>query len=177
MKKFFVAVAGTALILLAFREPNVHRSSLVQDSAGMALQQKIKAIPFHEEMTVNLADLGQSVPNLCTGETMQFVGGTLHTTVTGVVNGNNSFIIFTFNGQNTLVEAPDGTIYRGNGVQSFKEKFSLTGESRTFTYNSIFVFTTAGGHNNLIFEFRYHITVNANGEVTIEYLETSAECQ
>lgn len=110
-----------------------------------------------------------------TGEWVSFTGN-LHVLFHTTVDENGGFhAIAHFQPQGVNgVGSITGDIYQGTGV-SRETLNGLVGES--FTYIDNFRLIGEGTGNNYLLHETFHITVNANGEVTADVLNYSVECK
>jgi hypothetical protein len=111
------------------------------------------------------------------GET---VAGTidLHGLISDRINGNNVSGKFHFQPQGgDLVGAVTGDKYQPTGVTQGTFKGSLQNGQYTETFvNNFRIIGPAPGNNFLVHEV-FHITINANGDVTVEHDNFSEECK
>jgi hypothetical protein len=138
------------------------------------LEAKIAAIPFNEQISIPLSG---TIANNCTGQRMDVVSGTIHTVIRGVVNDNRMSFGYTSNAQNVTLVAADGAVYHGNGVYTGSFNGSLNGTSFTVKEEIRFLLATAGKGNNTGAKISFHLTVNANGEVTAEVEDVTLFCR
>lgn len=112
--------------------------------------------------------------NPCGGEDIQFVG-TEHQQLHITINGNSANVRQRVNDQSvTGVGLTTGTKYNRTGMT--KDNFTVhVGEQETFV-NS-FKVIGQGPDNNLLVQEVFHITINANGEVTVLFDKFTAVCK
>ena len=92
----------------------------------------------------------------------------LHTLVTATVNGNNVSGKFHFQPQGgDLVGSVTGDKYRPTGVTQDHFKGSLQNGQFTETFVNNFRIIGQGSGNNFLVHEVFHITINANGDVTV----------
>jgi hypothetical protein len=108
---------------------------------------------------------------------MDVVSGTVHIVIRGVVNDNQVSFGFTSNFQNVTLVAANGAVYNGNGVYTSSFNGSLDGPSATYNEEIRFLLATAGKGNNTGAKISFHVTVNANGEVTVDVGEIDLFCR
>ena len=164
MKKVLLATIMAAVMLTAF----TYKSAVTPTHRlrGFALAKPSGAVPFHQQMNIDLAANGYYIINGCTCEYIQITNGILHTDYHGVINGNRISVSYHDNAQHLVAVGPDGTEYRGNGVDNYSFNGSLVNGAYNTTSTTSVVLTTAGRKNNGVFRFDTHITINAKGEVT-----------
>lgn len=103
------------------------------------------------------------------------IEGTLHVLITETVNGNNASFKFHFQPQGaTGTGLTTGDTYHATGVT--QEHVTL-GPGLTDTFVNNFRIIGQGPNNNLLIHQTIHITINANGVVTAEVVNTSVECR
>jgi hypothetical protein len=103
------------------------------------------------------------------------LSGTIHAVITAVDNGAGGSMVAThFNPQGvTGVGLVSGRIYHGTGVT--REVFRVgKGETNTFVNN--FRLISAGPGGDVILHEAFHVTVNANGEVTASVDHLNVTC-
>ena len=104
--------------------------------------------------------------------------GDLHTLITFTVNGNNISGKTHFQPQGVSgIGLTTGDKYRGTGVTQDHFKGSLQNGQFTQTFVNNFRIIGQGPGNNFLFHENTHITVNANGEVTVVHDNLSVECK
>ena len=102
----------------------------------------------------------------------------LHTLVTATVNGNNVSGKFHFQPQGgDLVGAVTGDKYRPTGVTQGHFKGSLQNFQYTETFVNNFRIIGQGPGNNFLVHEVFHITINANGDVTVVHDSVSVDCK
>ena len=101
---------------------------------------------------------------------------TEHVVVTSTVNGNN--VSGKFHGSDTGsgTGLTTGDKYQMSGVTNIPFKDSLQNGQFMQTFVSRTKFTGQGPSNNLVFRSTFHVTINANGEVTVVRSESTVEC-
>jgi hypothetical protein len=68
-----------------------------------------------------------------------------------------------------------GDVYRGTGALVEQQNYGLVGETSTWVWRYHLI--GPGKGNNLYMDETFHFTVNANGELTAEVTNWSAECK
>jgi hypothetical protein len=114
--------------------------------------------------------------NPCTQEWVHFTGYALVNTDV-VINGNNVSADLHFNEQGEKgVGLSSGIQYQGVGGQNISFSGSFT--NGFYNYTSVGRITmVAPGGNNLVQSLKQHVTVNANGELTVFRDDYSLSCQ
>jgi hypothetical protein len=101
----------------------------------------------------------------------------LHVLMTSTVNGNTVSGKFHFQPQgSTLVGETTGDLYRATGVTQGTFRGSLTNGQYTETFVNNFRMIGPGPENNILVHETFHVTLNANGDVTVERDRISDEC-
>jgi hypothetical protein len=106
----------------------------------------------------------------CTGETV-LISGTIHFVTQTQADGS---FVGHFNYQNMPgLGLTSGTIYRVSAVDQLRLSAPFPS-----SINSVrsFHLISLGSENNLLITFLFHITVNANGEVTASIDDSHAQC-
>lgn len=117
--------------------------------------------------------------NPCGEEYVHFTGEALITTHY-VINGNKINGEYHYNPQGEKGEGLNsGTVYQGVG--SINETFSgsFTNGMYVYTYKSRLALVTPGQANNFVYSYGFdlHITINANGTITVEKSNGIFACQ
>ena len=110
----------------------------------------------------------------------ELVSGTidLHTLITFTINGNNVSGKTHFQPQGgDLTGSVTGDKYQGTGVTQDHFKGSLQNGQFTTTFVNNFRFIGQGPGNNAVFHENAHVTINANGDVTVIHDNISADCK
>jgi len=107
------------------------------------------------------------------------LSGPLHTLITFTINGNNVSGMAHFQPQGIVVIGETtGDKYQATGVTkdtSFKQSFQNGQASQTFVNN--FRIIGSGPGNNFLLHEETHITINANGTVTVFHDNFSVVCK
>jgi hypothetical protein len=106
------------------------------------------------------------------------VSGPLHTLTTFTINGNNVSGKFHFQPQGISgTGQTTGLKYQATGVtqQSFKGSLQNGQFTATFVYN--FRMIGQGPGNNFLVHENFHITVNANGTLTVLHDNFTVDCK
>lgn len=130
-------------------------------------------------------DVNQTIPwsdfiPCANGGAGEGVSGTidLHLLVTSTVNGNNVSGKFHFQPQGSdLVGSVSGDTYQATGVTQGTFKGSLQNGQFTETDVNNYRLIGHGPGNNLLVHEVSHITVNAGGDVTVEFDRPSVDCK
>jgi hypothetical protein len=177
MKKIFISTAIGCLLFSCQKEAVTNSSKQPSALSSTTTLSTVGAIPFNDQTFIDLATSGMPVTNACTGESLEFIGGTLHIDLHGVVNTNSTSFTFTASGQGLVIEAPDGTIYRGGGTQKFQETDNLTNGSVIVNETGHFEFTSSGSGNIATITANFHLTINANGTTVVTVDNFTLRCK
>ncbi len=102
----------------------------------------------------------------------------LHVLITSTVNRNRASGKFHFQPQgSTLVGETTGDVYRATGVTQGSFSGSLANGQYSETFVNNFRMIGPGPGNNYLVHETFHITINANGDVTVERERISVECK
>jgi hypothetical protein len=114
--------------------------------------------------------------NPCTGEDVDLTyDGTI--SVRGVINNNRVNVTTQYNYQLSGEGQTSGATYVGHISEKFTENGSLNNGQFVFDVVVNANLNTSGGGNNVKETQTFHVTVNANGTVTVGRGESSAICQ
>jgi len=140
------------------------------------------SIPANAEVMINdKTDLNLSVFIPCAasgaGEMLD-VSGPLHTLVSATVNGNNISGYFHFQPQAISgTWESTGTRYRATGVTQQSFKSSLQNGQANLTFVNNFRMIGQGPGNNYLMHENLHITINADGTLTVFHDNFSFDCK
>jgi hypothetical protein len=129
-------------------------------------------IPFAQPVFVPCANNGA-------GEVV-LISGTLHVLIHQTISdAGHGQLKLHFQPQGASgVGLTTGDTYRATGVTQQMETVDLTdGAPATFTFINNFRIIGPRRDNNLLVHQNVHFTVNANGELTAEVINTSVECR
>lgn len=112
------------------------------------------------------------------GEVVDLSGGPLHTVITFTINGNNVSGFFHFQPQGISgTGETTGDKYQGTGVTQESFKSSLENGKANMTFVNNFRIIGQGPGNNFLMHETLHITINADGNVTVSHDNFSVECK
>lgn len=104
--------------------------------------------------------------------------GPLHTLMTFTINGNNVSGFFHFQPQGISgTGETTGDKYQGTGVTQESFKTSLQNGQANMTFVNNFRIIGQGAGNNFLVHETLHITINADGNVTVFHDNFSVECK
>jgi hypothetical protein len=162
----FLSILLFASLNFSFTAPNSDRPLL-------ALKVPPPAISF---TTNEFVDFSAEIPIPC-AEDVVTLEGTLHLLMHITINGNNIIVKTHAQPQGVTGIGISGKKYQATGVTQDIFKGSLVNEQLTFTFINNFRIIGQGPGNNFLVHETFHITVNANGEVTAEVDNSSIECK
>lgn len=112
------------------------------------------------------------------GETLTHISGKLHILITHTENDNRISGTFHFQPQGAKLQDESGRIYSGTGVGKgvFNEPVDDNG-AISFTTVDSFKLIGHGKAPNFLVQMVTHMTVNANGEVTVDLVKESEQCK
>jgi hypothetical protein len=147
-----------------------------------ALAVTLMVLPAHAAVQVNdTTTIGLSVFVPCAaggaGEIVD-LAGPLHTLISLTINGNNVSGYFHFQPQDIAgVGETTGVKYHATGIteQSFKTAFQ-NGQANLTYVNNFRIIGQGPGNNYLVHE-TLHITINANGAVTVLHDNFTVDCK
>ena len=106
------------------------------------------------------------------------LNGNLHTLITLTVNGNNFSAKTHFQPQGMSGEGlTTGDKYQATGVTQDHIKASFTNGQFNGTFVNNFRIIGQGPGNNYLVHENFHVTINANGTVTVVHDNFSSECK
>ena len=111
------------------------------------------------------------------GEIIDVIGP-LHTLVSFTINGNNvsGYVHFQPQGISGTGETT-GAKYNGTGVTQQSFKSSLQTGQANFTFVNNFRLIGQGSGNNYLLHENTHVTINANGTLTVVHDNFSVNCK
>jgi len=129
--------------------------------------------PFREIFTDNYTF---TFFNNCSGEEVEITGTETHE-IFGVINDGK----IRYNSKVTVNQRglglTSGKLYTGHAEDLFSEHISTNGALYVTNTLSKGILATAGGDNNIKFSYSFHVTVDANGNVTVLKGESEFGCQ
>jgi hypothetical protein len=139
-----------------------------------------RQLSAEEKLSTNAADptmlhlsvdvTGLTFHNDCTNEEMVILSGVFF------LNTHQDGTVASTNLHHFVLQATDGTIYRGIWVTTFQVTAPLP-DPGAFNNTYKVILTTSGGGNNSQLTGVFHITQNANGEFTSVIDNFTAGCQ
>ena len=136
----------------------------------------ILSIPARAANTTNVTTpISGFFQDACTGDILSFTG-TVHDVMDTTVNGNTVHFVLHANIHITATGSPSGASYVGNQSINEAENFNLTSPQEEFDVTNILTAISQGSTPNLLFLQTEHLTVNANGTVTVSRIDISSAC-
>ncbi len=155
---FFSSCKKEATNITSKQAPSIAANSTTNSAADTTM------LHFRVDVT------GLTFHNDCTNEDMLIISGVFF------LNTHQDGTVASYNLHDFVLQAADGTIYRGIWAGTFTLIGSESGPGTvTNTYKAIM--TTSGGGNNSLLKGVFHITTNANGEFTVVIDNFTAGCQ
>lgn len=119
---------------------------------------------------------GAVIPNPCTEDYMEVTRGSLQLYLNTVADGAGGFHLNGhLNLQGVQAEGYDGRMYQLNGSASVNANVQPPYPSVVTAVVNINVISQ-GAASNLRLQANIHITVNANGDLTVENIDFTGEC-
>jgi hypothetical protein len=162
MKKIFFLAAIALVTLNSCTKEGIDskETELISSSAGSE-NRAYKWIDTKESFDVHWFNW-----NECTGEMVEF-SGTGHLRVQGSVNKNGYNFNMHYNASNLVgVGQSSGIIYRTTDSFNYHNKGNFNNGQMVWNQTGIIKYTSTGNAPNLFSEDNWHLTINANGEVT-----------
>lgn len=117
------------------------------------------------------------VENPCTGEMIVFtIRAHLLVHTTADANGG-THQVERGHGQRVFGVSDTGTQYVGKIVATTVDQNNVSNPQNAFSELFHFYVVSQGGSDNFFLEFRMHVTVNANGEMTATFTDFGADCR
>jgi hypothetical protein len=114
--------------------------------------------------------IGDTIYDPCTGEIVD-LAGTAHTVLELTLGDNRGSLMFHSNAHESGVGETSGASY--TLLENFSDHIEGSFVNGQFTQTTVarnLRLVTAGGGNNLFeFDDTFHVTVNANGDVSVEF--------
>jgi len=173
MKKFFVFVSIAASIFSACK-----KESLTTGTQARSIDSVPNSAAYVYRSTESVNDESYNW-NPCTGEWIHFTGEALITT-RYVINGNNINGEYHYNPQGEKGEGLNsGTQYQGTGSINEIFKGSFTNGLYVYTHQSRFNLVSPGKASNFVYTYNFdlHLTINANGSISVEKSGGLFACQ
>lgn len=127
-----------------------------------------------EHVTTSL--VGHVWDEIC-GEDVVHITGDLHMLVTATVNDNHVSGNFHLNPQGaTLVGLTSGNEYIGTGMLHESFQGNLVNGAATFTFVNNFILVGTAQSPTYTYQVVAHMTINANGDVTVDLESITDEC-
>jgi hypothetical protein len=162
MKKiFFFAAIALVTLNSCTKEALDSTENELSSSNASSENKAYKWIDQHETFSVQW-----SAWNECTGEMIDF-SGTGHFKIQGSVNKNGYNFNIHYNAANIKgVGQTSGTVYRTMDSFNYHNKGNFNNGQMVWNQTGIIKYTSTGNAPNLYSEDNWHLTINANGEVT-----------
>jgi hypothetical protein len=114
--------------------------------------------------------IADTIDDPCTGEVVDLTG-TAHIVFTMTVNDNRGSLMFHANSIESGVGETTGASYTlpANFSDHIEGSFVNGQFTQTTVIRNLRLITAGGGNNFLTFDDTFHITANANGDVTVEF--------
>lgn len=168
MKKFFIWGSLALLTLTVFGKGAISNTSKQVPAMAANTIANPADDPTMLHYTVDVT--GLTFHNDCTGEDMLIVSGVFF------LNSHQDGTVASYNLHDFVLQAADGSIYRGIWAGTFTLTGSEAGPGTiTNTYKAIM--TTSGAGNNSLLKGVFHITTNSNGAYTVVIDSFTAGCQ
>ena len=140
----------------------------------------VTAFPAYAQaftITERVSEPFETIVPACNGEDATVAGELLlifHTTIDagGGIHSKFTLVPREVRGVSSVTE----TLYKAVGGQRDQFNADADGAPLTETFTSMFNLVSQGGTDNLQVKVTFHITINANGEVTAFVDRFSAEC-
>jgi hypothetical protein len=167
----FAFIATAAITLVSFTTISYAPSA---NQLQSSVKEKTGAIPFKSSSTETYTDLFY---NDCSGEWVELTGTVTYDTH-GVINGNKMSSVLHISEKDKGVGLTSGKQYTGSIERNDAYNVSFNG-AVIFSIVENGVLATPGGGNNIKVRAEIKVTINANGDVTVERGSpwASIECQ
>ena len=136
----------------------------------------ILSIPARAANTANVTTpISGLFTDACSGDILSFTG-TAHDVMSTTVNGNTVHFVLHANIHITATGSPSGASYVGDQSLNETENFNLTSPQEELDLTNILTAISQGSTPNLLILETDHLTVNANGNVTVNSIDISTAC-
>ena len=143
--------------------------------ALLAIASLAAAPAFAEVVSNETTDISDTIVNPCNGDLVTF-SGTAHYVFSTTVDGNGGFHLHIHaNAQVQGTGAAAGTKYSANEQLNYTTNANAGADESNVTY-ALKLIAQGKDPNFTVFE-SIHITVNANGTVTVSRAGTRADCK
>ena len=116
--------------------------------------------------------------NPCNGEPVIMTGELILTTRTTIDSSGGLHVAFNLVPSGVRGEGASGAVYKAVGGEREHFNVDLDDDAPlTDTFTSVFNLVSQGSTDNFIARITFHVTVNANGEVTVVFDNVVAECR
>jgi hypothetical protein len=106
------------------------------------------------------------------------LNGPLHTLISFTINGNNASGYFHFQPQGiTGTGETTGLKYQATGITQESFKSSLQNGQANFTFVNNFRIIGQGPGNNFLVHETMHLTINADGTLTVSFDNLTVDCK
>lgn len=106
------------------------------------------------------------------------LNGPLHTLISFTINGNNASGYFHFQPQGiTGTGETTGLKYQATGITQQSFKSSLQNGQANFTFVNNFRIIGQGPGNNYLVHETMHLTINADGTLTVSFDNLTVDCK
>jgi hypothetical protein len=168
MKKILIITAVAFITLSSCNKEAANLKSEQVASIENVLTSNSAADPTMLHFKVDVT--GSTFHNGCTNEDMLITSGVFF------LNSHQDGTVASYNLHDFVLQAADGSIYRGVWVGTFQVTTSLP-DPGAFNNTYKVILTTSGGNNNFLLQGVFHITQNANGEFTVTIDNFTATCK
>jgi hypothetical protein len=134
------------------------------------------SMPAKAENTTNVTySFSGTYVDACSGDIITYTG-TEHDVFDTTVNGNTVHMVEHSNEHIAGTGSPSGASYVGNATGNYEENFNLTSPQGEFDITDVLTAIGQGGAPNQKLMMTQHLTVNANGDVTVNRIDFSSTC-
>jgi hypothetical protein len=136
----------------------------------------ILSTPARAANTTNVTlPISGSLFDSCSGENVDYTG-TVHVVADVTVNGNHVTLVQHENFHVTATGESSGATYVGDESFNDTENFSLTSPQEELNFTEPFTLIGQGSTPNLKSLATEHVTVNADGTVTVNRIDITSSC-
>ena len=172
----------SVIVIMTFSFISCEKTALVSSSG---IQQQPASKPATAATvtklinTIDLSAPGWSEFNACNGNFINVVKGIWHIEQTFITNGTRLTIQLHSNVSNyKLVDQTTGIAYTGSYTSNEVLNMNyIIGQPGELTGTIKILLTTPGKDNNGKYIVNYHVTINANGIITVDFTNLRSECQ
>jgi hypothetical protein len=165
---FLIIAASCKKTELVAASESKQSAAAIENALATANAASTAAQIYKDKTIIDLSDPQWREYNACTGELINIIKGIWHIDLHYMTNGNRFTLIDRSNVSGyKLINLTTGVEYTGSYISNTNFTGDITGEYPIqLTEKTKILLTTPGNNNNGSYFADFHITINANGELT-----------